>query len=81
MPAQRGEGEVHPRVTRLMRQASVQTTMTFDAIGDCGLEQPLFSDLGKKVGHTGLAGDTENIEKCLKNRVGLLGLEPRTNGL
>jgi len=49
-----------------MRQASVQTTMTFDATADCGLEQPLFSDLGKKAGNTGLAGDAENVGQSLE---------------
>ena len=55
------------QLQRLMRHASLQTTLTFYATGNCGLEDALFSDFGNKSGNSGIVVDAENIEKGLKN--------------
>jgi integrase len=39
------------QLQKLMRHASLQTTLAYYATGNCGLEDALFSDLGNKVGN------------------------------
>jgi integrase len=39
------------QLQKLMRHASLQTTLTYYATGNCGLEDALFGDLGNKVGN------------------------------
>ncbi|RPI89191.1 MAG: hypothetical protein EHM42_03420 [Planctomycetaceae bacterium] len=58
----------HPALARqrLMRHSSLQATMTFDATGEIGLEDPLWAGFGDKSGDKPLPTHSAQLQKSLE---------------